>query len=481
MQNCYNPINMRLRFIIIFTTLFPLLNFGQSLQMQDAVQVALINNLSIKQKQELVHRSEALNSASTGAFLPKVGVTGGYTWFNKNPVVNMEMMKPSIDDMFGKYGTVMAKELGLSDKSQEEIYNIIVDGLGELPAYDLDINFNQFPNANIYAIQPLFTGGKISSLKNITKIENEVANIWLKSTKNLIIEETISNYLKVLLEQKLLSTRKTTLAVMRKHALYTKKMIETGVLSKHHSIQAEVAVSRAEASYEHGQNNLEIALIRLKDIMGCSRDSAFTLSDSLYYRKVNISIDSLLIVADTVQPELQLAERHKQISDNLYQTEVSNLLPQIYAYANYSFFNSKMPVIMPPFTAGVQLNYTFFSGGSHYKMTKAAKHLNQEAIFSKQRIENELYILLATTNAIVKNSESLYLKLGATEKLAQENFRITNKRFKEGLSRSIEVLDSQALLEDTQVERYAALFAYYEALAKLYLTAGQPEKLLTFF
>jgi len=458
-----------------------LLTFAQPLQMKDAVQVALVNNLSIKQKQELLLRSEALNSASTGAFLPKVGVTGGYTWFNKNPMVNMEMIKPSLDDMFGKYGSVMAKELGLSDKSQEEIYNIIVDGLGELPTYDFDINFNQFPNANIYAIQPLFTGGKISSVKNITKIENEVATIWLKSTKNLIIEKTISNYLKVLLEKKLLATRKTTLAVMQKHAVHTNKMIETGILSKYHSIQAQVAVSRAEALYEQGQNNLEIALIRLKDIMGCSKDSVFTLSDSLYYRKINISVDTLMTIADTVQPELQLANKHKEISDNLYDTEVANLLPQVYAYANYSFFNDKMPIIMPPFTVGVQLNYTFFSGGSHYKMTKAAKHLSQEAILSKQKAKNELYIILVTTNAIVKNSESLYLKLGATEDLAKENFRITNKRFKEGLSRSIEVLDSQALLEDTQVERYTALYAYYEGLAKLYLAAGQPEKLLTIF
>ncbi|RLD36118.1 MAG: hypothetical protein DRI73_01265 [Bacteroidetes bacterium] len=472
---------MKFRFIILLLYLFPFLSFAQSLQMKDAVQIALGNNIAIKQKQELLHRSEALNSASVGAFLPKVGITGGYTWFNTNPMVNMEMFKPGLDDLFGKYGTVMAKELGLSDESQEDIYNTIVGGLEELPAYDLEILFNQFPNANVYALQPLFTGGKISNLKNITEIEHEVASIWLESTKDLITEQTISRYLKVLLDKKLLATRKTTLQLMQKHALQTKRMIETGLLPRHHSIQAQVAVSQSEAAYEQEKNNLDIALIELKNIMGCSKDSVFTLKDSLIYQKVEIHIDSLMAIADSAQPGLQLAEKHKEISDRMYKSEVANLLPQVYAYANYSFFNDKMPVIMPPFTAGIQLNYTFFSGGSHYKMTKAARHLNQEAIYSKENTRNKFYLLIVTTNAIVANAETLYRKLGTTEKLAEENFMIANKRFKEGLGKSIEVLDSQSLLEDIRVERYTALFAYYQALAKLYLAAGQPEKLLTMF
>jgi outer membrane protein TolC len=449
--------------------------------MKDAVQIALENNIAIKQKQELLLHSEAINSASAGAFLPKIGVTGGYTWFNTNPMVNMEMVKPALDDLFGKYGTVMAKELGLSDKSQEEIYNTIVGGLGELPAYDLEVLFNRFPNANIYALQPLFTGGKISNMKNIAEIENEVATIMLENTRDLIAELTISRYLKVLLDKKLLATRKNTLDVVQKHALHTKRMIETGLLPKHHSIQAEVAVSKAEAALEQEKNNLEISLIQLKDIMGCSKDSVFTLGDSLHYQKVEIYVDSLMAIADSAQPELQLADKHKEISERMYKSEVANLFPQVYAYANYSFFNDKMPVIMPPFTAGIQLNYTFFSGGSHYKMTKAAKHLNQEAAYSKENAKNKLYLMIVTTNAVVKNAETLYLKLGSTEKLAEENFRIANTRFKEGLGKSIEVLDSQTLLEDTRVERYTALYAYYQALAKLYLTAGQPEKILNLF
>ena len=284
---------MKFRLIILFVNLFSFITLAQPLQMKDAVQTALENNLFIKQKQELLLRSEALNSASVGEFLPKIGVTGGYTWFNTNPMVNMEMVKPSLDDLFGKYGTIMAQELGLSEESQEEIYDKIVGGLGELPAYDFEILMNQFPNANVYALQPLFTGGRISNLKNMAEIENEVAGIRLESSKDLIIEQTISRYLKVLLDKKLLATRKTTLSLMRKHALHTRKMIETGLLPGHHSIQAEVAVSKAEATYEQEKNNLTIALIELKESMGCSLDTVFTLGDSLFYRKVEIPFHNM--------------------------------------------------------------------------------------------------------------------------------------------------------------------------------------------
>ena len=469
----------RLFFSLLF--LLPALLPAQTLRMRDAVQTALQNNLAIRQKQERVQHAEAVNAASVGAFLPKIGVTGGYTWFNTTPKINMEMVKPALDDLFGKYGTVMAKELGLSDQSQEEIYNIITGGLEQLPAYDLEVLFRHFPNANVYAMQPIFTGGKISNMKNIATIENDVAGILLESTRDLVTEETVSRYLKVLLSQRLCDTRRTTLRVMQEHARQTGKMIDNGVLPRHFSIQAEVAVSKAEAALEQEQNNLNIALIRLKEIMGCSRDSVFTLGDSLVYHPAVFSVDSLMTLAETSQTGMLLADKKKEMSERMYKAEVANLMPQVYAYANYSFFNEKMPVIMPPLTMGVQLNYTFFTGGSHYKMTKAAKHLTQEAVLSKEEARDKLYLLITTTAAMVKNSETLYLKLASTERLAEENFRIVNKRFREGLSKPIEVLDSQTVLEDTRLERYAALFAYYQALAILYLAAGHPETILNMF
>ena len=139
---------------------------AQRVSLSKAISDAMDHNLDIQQQQQRVKQADAYNQSSVGWFLPKVTVMGGYTWFNQDMEINMKMIKPALDDVAGIYGASIAKDLGLSTGTQEEIYNQIVGGLQKLPDDNIAFDFNHFPNASISAVQPIFTGGKIISAKN---------------------------------------------------------------------------------------------------------------------------------------------------------------------------------------------------------------------------------------------------------------------------------------------------------------------------
>ena len=88
-----------------------------TLSLQDAVDSAMCRSPEIKKYQANLQQKEMFSKSSTEAFLPKVDLVGGYTFFSQNPEVNMSLVKEFIDDVVGKYGAVIASDLGLTPGS----------------------------------------------------------------------------------------------------------------------------------------------------------------------------------------------------------------------------------------------------------------------------------------------------------------------------------------------------------------------------
>ena len=174
----------------IFVLLMSVSSYAQlNLSLQDAVDSALVRSPEIKQYQSALQQKQMANKSSTGLLLPKVDLIGGYSYFSKSPEVNMSLVKESIDDVAGKYGTVIAKDLGLSTGSQEDIYNVIVNGLGKLPAENIIIDQQNYPNLSLNILQPIFTGGKLLAQKKVNQTVTDFAQIELLIKQAIMGEE----------------------------------------------------------------------------------------------------------------------------------------------------------------------------------------------------------------------------------------------------------------------------------------------------
>ena len=464
--------------LILFIAGAPKSIYSQGLSLSGAVDQALNHNLGIRQSASQMQQHQAMNSGTAGLYLPKVTVSAGYTWFNGNPEINMEQVKPAIDDMAGKYGAVIAKDLGLHPGTQEEIYNTIVDGLGNLPTYNLEVDFNQFPNASITAVQPLFTGGKIISTKNISNVQSNLARIGYESKKDVVTKEVIDNYLMVLLLDAIVDNRESNLEAIKKHVENSTRLVDEGIITRHTLLKAEVAQSNAERLLRGDQSRLTIARMNLNRTLNYSQDTMLLLSDSLRFNIVDVSLEQMKEKAQKEQILLQIADQKKQLAEYSLDLERSDMMPKIFAYANYSFFNSFMPVIMPPFVAGIQLEYTIFNGMSDQKKVKAAKYFNEEAIISKENTERKIDFLIEKSFMEMEDAKYRYVKMNSTVKLANEHQKIVQRRFDEGIERSVDVVDSHMLAQTTQIEQLMTLFEYYIALTNLYFAVGEPEEVI---
>ena len=78
----------------------------------------------------------------------------------------------------------------------------------------------------------------------------------------------------------------------------------------------------------------------------------------------------------------------------------------------------------------------------------------------------------------VENAKYQYLKLNSTVELAKEHQTIVQRRFDEGIERSVDVVDSHLLAQTAQIEQLMILFQYYVALNNLYFAVGEPEEVI---
>lgn len=443
-----------------------------------AVDSALNNNVRIQQYKQVVIQKQYLSKAASGNFFPSVDLMGGYTYFSKNPEINMGQVKGSIDDLFGKYGVVIAQELDLSQESQQVIYDKIVGGLGKLPAYNIVVDQQNYPNLNITALQPIFLGGKVIAGKRFAEAEHEYASQDLRQVTNEVIKETIERYFGVVLLKEVIATRKQVVAGMLKHEKQAKRAIEVGLIPSHELLRAQVAVANAQRDLSDDENKLDLAKMALKTSLGLNQDIVVVATDSLKFRITAINLNDLQLQARNKQPIFGMIAQQKLMIDQQHALDVSEFLPQVAAWGEYGFFREEYAVIMPPAMIGVQARLNIFHGLGKVNKLKATKFLLEEVSKAETYAHEQVSLWVASSYREVLNSEERYRKMKPTVALAAKNLEINEKRFQEGLSKSIDVIDSRLLYEGIVLERLKSLYDYYIALSELYLATGNPEKVV---
>jgi outer membrane protein TolC len=447
------------------------------LNLSSALDSALRNNAQIRQYQEKVEQKKYLKKSAVGNFFPSLNVNGGFTWFSQNSELNMSMFKDGVDNMLIGYGALIGKGLQLSPAGQKILVQTI-SNIKKLPPVNLPIDAQNFPNFNVTLFQPIFTGGKIIAGKKFATAELNYSDVELQKTKNEIIKETIDRYYAVVLLKAVVKTRKEVEAGMKRHERDAEKAIKIGMIPPYVRLRAEVAVANAQRDLSDDENKLKLAKMALKNSMGLSSATKIEVNDSLKFQACPLNLSQLQSDAINHQPVFRMIEEKKVMVKQKHNLDIAAFMPQIGAWGTYSTYRDRYPVIPPPFVIGVQAKINLFHGAKKINELKATQHLAKEVDAAEQYAHQQVSLWVNKSYNEVSNKQERYRKLQPTIALAKKNYEITEKRFREGMAKSTDVIDARLLYEKAQIEAYHTLYNYYVALSDLYLATGNPEKLL---
>jgi len=352
--------------------------------------------------------------------------------------------------------------------------------LSEPPSIFLQGTEVQTADQNVYharvtAEQVLYDFGRTSSRISRADALLEATKFREELTREEQAFEAVAAFLSARRAEELRKVAEESLATARAHRKVAGDLFDLGVVAKNDVLAAEVLVANDEAALIVARNRVELARSRLALAMGYPGSASVSPDPGAIpvppgpVPSLGESLEAALAKRREIRAGAALLREGEARAD----AARAEFAPTFFGQGGYSYESNEFNPNQNVFSALVGGRINLFSGFGD-------RAERREALLTVDRRQEELALLrdrigLSVKRAHLSVEEAARRKDAAEVAVAraEENLRIQEDRYREGLSISTEVLDAQTLLSRAKVDRENASFDQYEARFGLLSSRGE--------
>ncbi|RMD91214.1 MAG: TolC family protein [Calditrichaeota bacterium] len=446
MKCCHYSFCLTISLILFFISkIFAFSQNGELLTLDQAIQIALENNPSLKSAQYGLKASGLNVKYARRNLLPQADLHFSYSRLDPGTVRR--------GNVFVEVGRTLVKNFNAGDP------NDIRPG-----AYD-----NNFATS-FQIIQPLYNGGANWASVSLARAQEWAQEYELENTRQEIILAVKTRYLRALQAQELVTLARQSLKSTEQHLRTTRQMLEVGLRSKTDVLRWEVQKAADEGKLVEAQNNLEIALASLKEAMGIPFDKKIALKP-LHFKPVplNEKLEDQIKLLQANHPQLKKFEATLDAKRVGVRLASAGIQPKInFVYELGWERNNTLALDSFAFwSATVAVNIPIFHGFSNLAKIQQAKVEEKQLQEQKQVLERVLILQLIQARLKVNSALKRFQIARKGVEQAQENLNVINNSFEVGLATNIDVLDAQVALNQAKTNLINAQYDYWIARAEL--------------
>ena len=243
--------------------------------------------------------------------------------------------------------------------------------------------------------------------------------------------------------------------------------------------RAQVQLANDQQLEFVAENDVDRSRLQLLKVIGLRLDNPVELTGKLEYIPTDpIDATQALAIARTNRAELKAQVRREDSARLSYTATKLDRVPSLSAFGNYGDLGSSITNALPTRTYGVSLKVPLWDGGRRdARRVESESQYRQEKIRTvdlRDQIELDVRVALDglhSADAQVKTAEQ-GLELSLNE-LAQ-----AERRYKAGVTNSIEVTDAQTRLARARDNRISALYNYNVARIDLGTAMGTIQSMI---
>ncbi|MDA3778882.1 MAG: TolC family protein [Bacteroidales bacterium] len=488
------------KIINLILILFSISNIGfaqnNKLSLETCRKMAIENNRKIKIDQEHENALSSLQKAAKTQFFPNFSFNGGYLHTNKDfNMLENDLFLPIVPQEAIVDGNLDPSVLSGNPELMAETF-VLTDVMGhQVPASDADGNplFQNYAYVpkdaasfglknmfllNVGMTQPIYMGGKIRELNKLAKYTKEISGEKVNLTISEIIINTDKYYWKIIsLKEKVELTNRykklITNLIKDLNNLY-----EEGIITRNSILKAKVKYNQIALKLLKAENGLALSRMALNQSIGMPLDTIIQLSDSIVVEPKLIADDDLQNRALEQRPEISMINKSVKIAESTEKIARSRYLPNIGLTANYMMSNPNpykgfAQEFGGDWNVGILINIPLYHWGDKRHTLNATKH-EKKAVHQKLEEAKEL-ITLEVNQSLYKYEEAIK-KVELTKsslKQAEENLKITNDNFTEGLIKTTEVLDAQTMWQESYADFIEAKTEFKISESNLLKVSGE--------
>ena len=334
-----------------------------------------------------------------------------------------------------------------------------------LTAYDFDpARLNNPAQTRNFAtkfeiLQPLINVDGIYGRK-AAKAKMEALSLQTERAKEYLELEVGKAFMELQLGYKAVTVLKNANKTADANLKLIENYFKQGILQKTDLLSVQVRVSEIQNQLQYAKSNVQNA----SDYLAFLLDENNT---NKVYKPIEelenaMSIETINPTLSSTRKDIQAMDKSSDAYAKMLQSSKMKFLPRLNAFGSYELYdNTIFGTNAKGYLVGAQMSWSLFDGyKSIGKMEKA------KAEFQKSEIETLQYkaksqMELNKTNRQLKDAENKVNLSNLALKQSQEAYRIRSNRFTQGLEKTTDLLQSETLMFQKELEFSQAVFEYH--------------------
>ena len=443
---------MRKIVVLIALCAIAMASSAQVVTLDSCRHMALRNNKEIQQASMGIEKAVYQRKEAAAAYLPQFDLTAGYIYNSRKvSLIKEDQLLPtkSFNPQTGQYDYNL-----LIDPSTG--YPVQINGqyvpttVALLPKSGMTYNIHNLMGGALTLTQPIYMGGKITAMNEITELAQQLAQEMLDGKVEDVIYNVDATYWQVVslcAKQKL---ARSYVSLVDKLDNDVKAMVNEGVATRANQLAVDVKLNEANVDLTKVENGVTLSRMLLAQLCGLPVNTMMTLADE-GHDELNISLAPSTYNLDEVynrRHDVRSLELATKIYDQQVKVARSEMMPKLAAVAavhatnpnSYDGFENRFGAA---FSVGATLRMPLWHWGGLSNKVKAAQ---VEANVKRLELDDaKEKISLQISQAAFRYQEAFKTYEATKANLAQadENLRIANLAFKEGMGTVDDVLTAQ--------------------------------------
>ncbi|HSR52967.1 MAG TPA: TolC family protein [Acidobacteriota bacterium] len=336
---------------------------------------------------------------------------------------------------------------------------------------DLVGPFSTF-DARLRVEQTVFDWSAIKSLQ-AAKASLQGTRQDLERVRDLVAAEVSRLYLDALRARADVEAAQADVDLARSLLDTASRRRESGTGIRIEETRAAVQLSNQQQRLLVAQNRMGRAYLRLQRAIGADIGMPMELTDSLQSEPSPLmDAEQARQAAAQSRADLKALEEKVRSDRKRVRASWARRLPVLEAFADYGASGIYPNDSLATWTAGLHLEVPIFQGGriGSEEAEERAALRRRQALLEDLRREIELEVRLAVTGALLAGQQVEVAEQGLN--LAQEELERARRRYRSGVTGSLEVTQAQTNLERARENLNSALFEYGSAQVDLQAATG---------
>jgi len=466
----------------------------QLLSLDSCRAMALRNNKQIgiaELKQDVAHN---LRKSARTKYLPHLSAIGTYQFTSEEISLLNDQQKSSLSNlgttmagglqgmtsglqtqlgqlgqMLGQLGVPMEAFQQMAGQMQQQMGQTLTNTAGLLNTEGQKIvDAFRTDTRNIFAgsllvTQPVFLGGSLIALNRIADINEDMMQNAADARRQGVIYATDMAYWQIVSLRHKQRLAESFLAVVKKLDDDVQKMIQEGVATRSEGLSVSVKVNEAEMTLQKVNDGIVLAKMLLCKQIGLPINTDVKLTDEETEQIAAVTLGPQLDIQQAIdnRPEIKMLDNAVSISRQTTNILKAGHLPQValtggYAISNPNVLNGFEKKFGGFWNIGLLVRIPIWNWGDVAYKVRASKSATAIANLEKDEARELIELQVNQSSFKVDEANKRLAMAESNIQRAEENLRVANVGFKEGVITPTTVMEAQTAWLQAQSQKIDA-------------------------